>query len=377
MSMKFNEPDVNEINFEDGKKRVLILGNGISRLNYLSFIDGWKAEIWGCNNIFRELDNGMLHHLDMLTGDKKALKDALRFKKEHECTYTVLARSMATFGIPGTERIDIPDKYVYDSGTTLVCRALMKKYHEIYLVGFDLGGPDIYVDGHENRNKSSWIYRWRIISRDFGLDKIIFIGRDHKEFILSDQPTDTYAKLYMSGRDHLTADPLEIPRTSKDVMILGNGKSRLDCENIIHNWQQELWVCNEAYHEAKKFRHITRVCSVHSNMIREAYDFKVNNKLDYKLLGRYKIPELPEGEYYQFRDKHGWSTGSLAVSQAILEDYQSILLLGFDFGGPDVYKDYDVEGSNFQKQFIELKRMYPQQFKKKVQFVGKAPEFLS
>jgi len=35
-------------------KKVLLLGNGISRLLYKDYINKWKGEIWACNRAFLE-----------------------------------------------------------------------------------------------------------------------------------------------------------------------------------------------------------------------------------------------------------------------------------------------------------------------------------
>lgn len=376
MGVIVNEINISNINFSDGKKRVLILGNGVSRLQYMnSFVSKWKdAPIWACNSAYTELESGAIPRLDAITGDKQALKDALVFREKKKLSFIVYARSQTTYWIPGTERIDIPDKYIYDSGTTLVVKALLSGYNEVYLVGFDLGGKDIYVKDHEDRNKASWIFRWRIISQDLGLSKIIFVGRDHKEFIDSSKPIDSYARVYMRGDDHLITDIDTPPKTenANQVLILGNGVSRNGFQDFIRKWSYELWGCNDAYLESTKYK-ITRIGSVHDEKIREAYDFRENNKLSYWLIGRRPMPDIPK-DYLQFKKDIGWSTGSLFLCQAVLEGFDKIHVAGFDFGGEDLYTD-PKNGSTFRKQFIETLRLYPT-LKSKLVFHGPKPTFI-
>jgi len=192
---------------------------------------------------------------------------------------------------------------------------------------------------------------------------------------LSQKPSDAYAKVYMKSENHLTYDYTAIEVISNDVMILGNGISRQEYNDVIRNWKKELWVCNGAYVESVQNKYgITRVSSVHPHMVCEAYDFKVKHKLNYALFCTIPVEGL-SGKHYIFLEKRGWCSGALSVCQAILEDFDRIYLLGFDFGGADIYQDHKVTGDNFKKQFMEMKRLYPS-FKKKIIFMGGNSDFL-
>ena len=357
-------------------KSVLILGNGVSRLQHMDMIREWTGEIWGCNSIYKDLESGLIPRIDAITGDKVAIEAAVDSKEKNGYTYKVWSRGPRTLGMKGTIDIKLATEYIYDSGTTLVCKALIDAYTNIVLVGFDLGGKDIYVPNHEMRNKSAWIARWRKIAKKFTLNNITFVGTDHKPYLLSNKPIDAYAKIYMQdGKNHLTHDYTTVETVSNEVLILGNGISRAAYDKFISRWKKELWVCNEAYCEATtKGYNITRVGSVHPIMIQEAYDFGVIKELDYTLYCNTPVEGLT-GKHQFFTMKRGWSTGALSVCQALLEEFDKIHLLGFDFGGPDLYKENDVEGSNFKKQFMEMKRLLPT-FKKKVEFIGGKPDFL-
>jgi hypothetical protein len=95
--------------------------------------------------------------------------------------------------------------YQKDTGSTLVAEALTRGY-DVICVGFDLGGADIYSPGHEKKNKSSWVTRWRLIFTNFDPDRVTFWGYDHKPFILSHRPANEYALKYTRGSAHIPCD---------------------------------------------------------------------------------------------------------------------------------------------------------------------------
>jgi hypothetical protein len=223
-------------------KKVLILGNGKSRLKYKDFVKKWDGEIWACNRAFLELASGDIPRINRLTGDSDALVIASEYRQKHGLKFEIYIRKpFQGEHVRGEKKLfTINPKYIKDSGTTWVCQALIEGYDQIYCVGFDLGGPDIYIAQHEKLNKKIWVERWRQIAQDFGLDKIIFVGLDHKPFILSNKPSDTYAKQYMNNN-------ISQPRQFKQldtVMILGNGASRLKQLQFINEWKGEIWAYN-------------------------------------------------------------------------------------------------------------------------------------
>ena len=134
----------------------------------------------------------------------------------------------------------------------------------------------------------------------------------------------------------------------KKVLILGNGSSRLRLKKFISEWNDEIWVCNKGYTEATDNELISRVYSVHSEVVQDAKSFRKNRDLTYAIVGPGEV---------SFKELKGWSSGSQALLDALIENYE-ITALGFDFGGPDVYQSHSVEGSNFKKQAEELKKRF-------------------
>lgn len=361
-------------------KKVLIIGNGTSRLNHREFIQRWKDEIWACNSAYLEYYAGDIPRLDVLLADYHCLQDIVPYKQKHGGKYKLFGKNHKAKELPGVQLIDMERKFINDSGSTLVARALHKGYDEIYVVGFDLGGSDLYVKGHESRNKEKWIRNWRKIAGTWGLQKVHFIGYNHKDFILSNNDSTTYAELYMNGYNHI--DYLEdqgltsIVKETR-VLILGNGKTRKN-ESIIKRikeWEGEIWVCNEAYKEYKSFPRLDRVGTVHNDLAKEIVDFKEKKELDFDIYVRDIITDKDyKNKVKYFKDKRGWSTGNLMIIQAILDEYKEINLVGYDFGGPDVYQENDRPGKNFSKQFKAIRKEFG--YFKGFKFWGSQPEFL-
>lgn len=141
------------------------------------------------------------------------------------------------------------------------------------------------------------------------------------------------------------------------VLILGNGSTRLNHRKYISEWEDEIWVCNSAYKEYHKLPRIDRVASVHGEMILDAYNYKLKNNLNYQLITTRKVQKkIPDKVDLIFHEKRGWSTGNLLIVQALKEKYDFIAIVGFDFGGSDIYQPQKLPGDNFRKQFSQIQK---------------------
>jgi hypothetical protein len=118
---------------------------------------------------------------------------------------------------------------------------------------------------------------------------------------------------------------------------------------------------------------LDRVGSVHPDVLLKAYQHKKKYKLKYYLFSN-KIISQYENEIYVFDNPKGWATGPLMVEQALVENYHDIALLGFDFGGEDIYQDHLLYGGNFIDQFKIIFKTYPNKIN--IRFIGKNPGFL-
>jgi hypothetical protein len=170
--------------------KILILGNGMSRLSFDKQIRNFTGEVWGCNRIY--LDYG--DKLTLLYGHQDVVREGGLYRDKNHLHYK----------LAGTNEFELQCNFLYrkDSGTTLAAEALTRGYG-IILCGFDLGGPDVYSPGIEKQNKSIWVDRWRLIYKKFGRSKIEWWGHDHTKFILSGERRDKYFKMYVNGEPHL------------------------------------------------------------------------------------------------------------------------------------------------------------------------------
>ena len=169
---------------------VLILGNGLSRLSFDKEIREYTGEVWGCNRIY--LDYGAI--LDGIVGHTDVIEEARHAREKNGYKYKILGTDESPY--------QCAERFRKDSGTTLVSEALTRGYDRIDLCGFDLGGYDCYSPGHEKKNKTTWIQRWRMILQEFGSNKIHFWGYDHLPFLLSDEKPSVYWKKYSQGKSH-------------------------------------------------------------------------------------------------------------------------------------------------------------------------------
>ena len=151
-------------------KKVLILGNGISRLKYKTWINKWDGEIWACNRAFREYK--YLPRLNVIgTVHHEVAIEALTFQKKKALSYKILTSKA---GLVNSYQVFLFKKYRgWSTGNELLQEALLSGYDQIYLAGFDMGGPDIYngiVEGSNFR-----IQMQKIIEENGGA-KIKFVN---------------------------------------------------------------------------------------------------------------------------------------------------------------------------------------------------------
>ncbi len=364
------------------KKKVLIIGNGVSRLElkYKDFIRNWTDEIWVCNRAY--LEHNDFQKFTRMIGDFNPCNSAVTYKYKHNLNFDIYLRYEGwrhkIHQSKQVKQLDVPDEYRADSGSTFVIQAILEKYDEIYVVGMDLGGADIYVTGLYKEDKSDWVDWWRRVAKDFSLDKVTFIGMDHKKFILSDNPRNSYAKVYLEGKDHLSRGF----KCSDNLLIIGNGESRLLHTDIIHNWKDDLWVCDKLYLQYYGEIIIDRVMTAHTGIAILSYLFKQKNELNYQIYTN-KFVKNYSKEVHCFSDtstarnipKNKWCTYSIVINQALVEGYKKINIIGFDS-----LSDEAKPKKTYDKKFIaEYKLIYKEQKIKDIKtlnFIGESQGFL-
>lgn len=179
---------------------VLILGNGISRLSFDDYIRSFDGQIWGCNYVFQEYAS----ILDRLTGHQEPMDDADELKKKHGHRYEIFAGVLCKN--KSWKKFTVHPRWLRDSGTTMVAQALHEGF-EVWVCGFDLGGPDVYYHDQYLTDKTVWVHRWAEMFREWGWERVHFVGHDHSPFIreVMDAPhmAGRYSKRYKSRNPHI------------------------------------------------------------------------------------------------------------------------------------------------------------------------------
>lgn len=158
---------------------ILVLGNGVSRLRFDELIRSWPGGIWGCNRVYREY--GPL--LSRIATDSIAMLNELRnYRAEAGLDFKLWAWG-AVADAGADKRFTSPGHLRSTSGAMLVMQAL-EEGHTATLVGFDMGGPDVYSG--DLGKKPNWFQKWRHLLAHYGTDRIRFIGKDWLP-ILSEQ----------------------------------------------------------------------------------------------------------------------------------------------------------------------------------------------
>ena len=187
-------------------KRVLILGNGISRLipEIADEIESWKGELWGSNKAYLDF----WPRLDRLNGHGDVMQRAVQFRRAAAARFRIMVSQsgLALYDHDECLPYRVGGEWLKDSGTAHVSEALQEGFAEIVCAGFDFGGKDVYSDFHEEQTKVMWIRRWRYMAKKWGLERIRFLGHDHKPFIQSNRWETNYARFYNAGRPHIPGD---------------------------------------------------------------------------------------------------------------------------------------------------------------------------
>ncbi len=212
---------------------VLILGNGISRLAYDSFIRNWQGECWGCNRAY--IDYGK--ELTRLAGHVDVMHDAHGYRAEHGLDFKIIGGHLGED--PSADfSFSCDKKYQENTGSAIAAEALTLG-HNILAVGFDMGGKDVYSPAHDGIRKTCWVTRWRWMIQEFGEERIHFLGHDHKPFLLSNRPASEYWDQYGRGRPHIPGEVYaKLYKKWEDIDRTFEGAKKAYLKNIGHReWE--------------------------------------------------------------------------------------------------------------------------------------------
>jgi len=174
-------------------KKMLLIGNGVSRKKeeIQKFIEEWQDEIWIFNYAYKEYGKKATRW----SGHVELIQEANKYKKRYKCNYDIYTNAETIIPHKNFDHL-----YLFDSGTTALRQALLEEY-DCWLVGYDLGGADIYSPEHYKINKTGWVKRMYQIWFN-NQDRIHFIGVDHSEIFRSRKFWLYYEK-YSKGINHL------------------------------------------------------------------------------------------------------------------------------------------------------------------------------
>lgn len=172
---------------------VLILGNGISRLLHDEFIDSFVGELWVANYAYRRYGA----RATRVCGHSDVMQQAAAYRDQYGFHFKIMGRVNDRTECPVT----IPSEFRKDSGSTMAAQALEEGY-DVYLCGFDLGGPDVLSPNLHLQNKRVWVRRWKAIIERYGAERVHFVGHDHLPVILAGND-ECYARRYRQGLPHI------------------------------------------------------------------------------------------------------------------------------------------------------------------------------
>ena len=158
----------------------------------------------------------------------------------------------------------------------------------------------------------------------------------------------------------------------KSVLILGNGISRLLHEDMIKNWSGEMWGCNYAYLE---WGHKLTRLTGHVDVLVKAEKFREKNQCSFDIwsgnLGVFRS-NAQYAKKFTCTGELTKDSGTTLVAQALTEQFDEILLCGFDLGGRDIYTrgHHTKCKRSWVKRWDLLRHTFPRQFKESIKFVG-------
>lgn len=150
-----------------------------------------------------------------------------------------------------------------------------------------------------------------------------------------------------------------------EVLILGNGISRISYQNLIADWPGEVWACNRAYLDYPD--KITRL-NGHTDVMYEADEYRKKHDLCYEIWGGHLGKLGAADKAFTCSKRFCKDSGTSMIAQALFEKKQ-VAVCGFDLGGPDIHSPglETVNKYNWIKRWRLLLESYG---RKRIRFIG-------
>lgn len=178
-----------------------VLGNGRSRLGLDLNQLASKAQIYGCNALYREFQPHVLVATD------RPISEAI------QCSgYSAQHQFYTRKPIPGLGALEVPQKYFgFSSGPIAVALAALSGHSTVYLLGFDMGAlpgdrfNNVYADTEFYKKSSSkptytgnWIRQLVHIARDFPGCRFVRVTGEESAIISQLEKIDNFTDMDLS-----------------------------------------------------------------------------------------------------------------------------------------------------------------------------------
>jgi hypothetical protein len=147
-----------------------------------------------------------------------------------------------------------------------------------------------------------------------------------------------------------------------NVLILGNGISRLAHEKEIFSWQGEVWGANAIYREVSKegrYGQILNRLSGHRNVLEAAREFREEKGYSYELWAGHHGRLMEGAKPFTVEREFLRDTGTSLVAQALHEGH-SVTVCGYDLGGPDIHSPglWSQNKRNWVSRWVDIFRKW-------------------
>jgi len=150
-----------------------------------------------------------------------------------------------------------------------------------------------------------------------------------------------------------------------EVLIIGNGISRLSYVDMIKSWEGEVWGCNRAYLD---FPEKLDRLNGHNDVMIDAKIYREENQHKYEIWGGHIGPKGTAEKTFNCPTQFRKDSGITMVAQALHEG-NNVSVCGFDLGGPDIHSP-GLEKQlkhNWVQRWRKLFEVYDH---KRVEFIG-------
>jgi hypothetical protein len=119
-----------------------------------------------------------------------------------------------------------------------------------------------------------------------------------------------------------------------EILVLGNGISRLAYDETIRNWPGEVWGCNLAYLDYPG--KLTRLTGHKEELINAAAEREKHEGWNFELWAGNLANTIKDVHRFTCPKQFQHDSGTTLIAQALYEGH-NVAACGFDLGGPDIH----------------------------------------